>query len=99
MATYIMLFSLTQQGMQNIKESPSRVEAAKQSFQALGARVREFYAVMGMEHYDTIFILDAPNDETAARAALAISSQGSVRTETHRLFTEEEYGKIIAGMR
>ena len=58
MATYIMLFRYTQQGIENIKQGPARVDAAKQAAQALGAQVKEFYAVMG--RYDTVFVLDAP---------------------------------------
>jgi uncharacterized protein with GYD domain len=99
MATYIMLFGFTQQGIEKIKESPARVEAAKQSFQGVGAKVKEFYLVMGMGQYDTLFILDAPDDETVAKAALTIGSLGSVRTETHRAFTQAEFKKIIAGLR
>jgi len=98
MATYIVTFSLTEQGMQNVKDSPSRVEAAKQAFRNYGAEVKEFYAVMGAQ-FDTMFLVEAPNDETVARAVLAVASLGSVRTQTHRAFTESEYRKMIAGLR
>ena len=98
MATYIMLFGFTQQGIQNIKESPARVEAAKQAFQAMGAKVKEFYTVMGMGQYDTMFVLEAPDDETVAKAAFSIGSLGNVHTDTHRAFTEDEYKTIIAGL-
>ena len=94
MATYLMLFRFTQQGIQNIKESPARVEAAKKAFQEMGARVKEFYSVMG--RYDTVFIVEAPDDETIAKAALAVGSLGNVRTETLRAFTEDEFRKIVA---
>ncbi len=97
MATYIILFRFTQQGMKNIKESPDRVDAAKQTFQAMGAKVKEFYSVMGK--YDTVFIVEAPDDETIAKLTLTIGSLGNVRTETLRAFTEDEYRKIIADLR
>lgn len=48
-----------------------------------------------MGQYDMIVISEAPDDETAARAALTLGSAGSVRTETFRAFTEDEYRKII----
>jgi len=96
MATYIILFRFTQQGIKNIKESPDRVDAAKQTFQAMGAKVKEFYSVMGK--YDTVFIVEAPDDETIAKLTLAIGSLGNVRTETLRTFTEDEYRKIIADL-
>jgi len=98
MPTYIMLFGFTPQGIMNIKESPARVEAAKKTCQTLGAKVKEFYAVMGMGQYDTMFIVEAPNEETVVKAALAIGSKGSVHTDTHRALTEDEYKKIVAGL-
>ena len=96
MATYIILFRFTQQGIKNIKESPDRVDAAKQTFRAMGAEVKEFYSVMGK--YDTVFVVEAPDDETIAKLTLAIGSLGNVRTETLRAFTEDEYRKIIADL-
>ena len=96
MATYIMFFGFTEQGILNVKESPKRVEAAKQSFQAIGVEVKTFYAVMGMGQYDTMFVVEAPNDETVAKAALAIGSLGYVHTNTHRAFAEDEYKKMVA---
>ena len=99
MATYIMLFGLTEQGIRNVKESPARVETAKKTFQAMDVEVKEFYAVMGMAPYDTMFILEAPDNATVAKAALSIGSLDNVRTETLPAFTEDEYKKIIAGLR
>jgi uncharacterized protein with GYD domain len=96
MATYIILFRFTQEGIKNIKESPDRVDAAKQTFQAMGAEVKGFYSVMGK--YDTVFIVEVPDDETIAKLTLAIGSLGNVRTETLRAFTEDEYRKIIADL-
>ncbi|MEW6001299.1 MAG: GYD domain-containing protein [Nitrospirota bacterium] len=96
MATYIILFRFTQQGIKNIKESPVRVEAAKKAFRDMGAEVKAFYALLG--RYDTAFVVDAPDDETIARAAISISSLGNVSTETMRAFTEDEYRKIISSL-
>ena len=97
MATYIMLFHLTGRGVQNIKDSPTRVDTAKEIFRDMGAKVKEFYLLMG--HYDMVFIVDAPNYETVAKAALTLDSLGNMRTETLRAFTEDEYRKIIAELR
>jgi len=96
MATYIILLRFTQQGIKNIKESPDRVDAAKQTFRAMGAEVKDFYSVMGK--YDTVLVIEAPDDETIAKLTLAIGSLGNVRTETLRAFTEDEYRKIIADL-
>jgi len=96
MAKFIVLFRFTEQGIRNIKESPDRVEAAKSTFRDAGAEVKEFYMVMG--EYDTVFIVEAPDDKAVAWACLAEASKGNVRTETLRAFDEEEYRKIVASL-
>jgi uncharacterized protein with GYD domain len=95
-ATYIALLSFTQQGIENIKESPARLDVAKKAFQAMGAELKEFYLVMGQ--YDMVIVAEAPDDETVAKLALAIGSQGAIRTETLRAFPEDEYRKIVAAL-
>ena len=96
MATYISLLRYTQQGIGKIKDSPQRIDAAKQVFSSLGAEIKEAYLVMG--RYDLVVITEAPDDETAAKASLAVRSQGNVKTETLRAFTEEEYQSIISAL-
>ena len=96
MATYICLLRLTQQGIENIKESPARLDKAKQAFRAMGRELKEFYSVMG--RYDAVVVAEAPDDETVAKLTLAISSAGAIRTETLRAFPEEDYRKSIAAL-
>ena len=96
MATYISFIKYTQKGIENIKESPRRLDAAKEAFQAYGAELKEFYLVMG--RYDMVIITEAPNDEAVAKAALAIASRGAVQTETIRAFNEGEYRNIIGAL-
>src|SRR5687768_3359793 len=94
MATYLLLFHLTEKGMQNIKDSPQRVEAVKKTFKTMGAEVKAFYALLGQ--YDTMILAEAPNDETIAKLDLALCALGYVRCESHRAFTEEEFRKIVS---
>ena len=78
MATYVMLVNYTQKGIENIKESPARLDAVKQAFQAMGGELKQFYLVLG--RYDIVVVGEVPDDETAAKLALAVGSGGSVRT-------------------
>jgi uncharacterized protein with GYD domain len=96
MATFITLLRFTPQGIGDIKESPKRLDAAKQVFRGMGAEIKQWYLVQGQ--YDAVVIGEAPDDETAMKLALLINSQGAVRTETLRAFTEDEYRKIIAAL-
>lgn len=97
MNTYIILFSLTQQGMEQIKDLPARVKAAKATIGKLGGEVQAFYAILGSQ-YDTVFIVKAADDEKIAAMVLAIARLGNVRTMTHRLFTEDEVAKIVSSL-
>jgi uncharacterized protein with GYD domain len=92
--TYLMLLRYTQTGIQNIKESPSRLDAARQLASSLGAEIKAVYLTMG--RYDLAVMFEAPDDETVARFALAVGSRGAVSTETLRAFPEDEYRKIIS---
>ena len=96
MPTYITLLRFTQKGAETIKEGPSRLDAAKGRFRAAGAELKAFYLTMGQ--YDAVAIIEAPNDETVAKLALATGSMGTVRTETLRAFSEDEYRKMIAAL-
>ena len=94
MATYISLYRFTKQGIQNIKDSPARLDKAKKAVKASGGELKGFYLTMGQ--YDLVTVGEWPDDESAARFGLTLCSQGNVRTETLRAFTEDEYRKIIS---
>ena len=96
MATYVSLISYAQKGIENIKQSPARLDAAKRRYKSMGGELKQFYLTLG--RYDAVVIAAAPDDETVAKVALALGSAGSVRTETLRAFTEDEYKKIIAAL-
>lgn len=94
MATFITLLRYTHQGITTIKEAPGRIDAARKAYRALGAELKALYLVMG--RYDIVAIVEAPDDTTAVKAALALGSKGNVSSETLRAFTEEEFRKIVA---
>lgn len=97
MPSYITLLNWTQKGVENVKDAPKRLDAAKKLYKAAGAEIKAFYLVLGQ--YDAVVVSDAPNDETAARIALSVGRQGNVRTQTMRAFTEGEYRKLVRSVK
>jgi uncharacterized protein with GYD domain len=93
MPTYIVMSKWTSQGVQNVKQSPARLDAARKAYESAGIRMPYFWMVTGQ--YDMIAILEAPDDAALAKAILISASQGSFTTETCRAFTEDEYRRII----
>ena len=94
MPTYVSLIKYTQKGVENMKESPTRLETAKELFKSMGGELKAFYLAMG--RYDAVVISEGPDDESATKLAITIGSAGAIRTETFRVFTEDEYRKIIS---
>lgn len=94
MATYISLYRLTQQGIQNIKDSPTRLDKAKEAIRATGGKFVAFYLTMGQ--YDLVTVAEWPDDASAAKFGLMLGSGGNVRTETLKAFTEDEYRKLVS---
>ena len=96
MPTYITLMRWTSQGAKNIKDSPSRLDAARKAFQAVGVTLKDFYMVTG--RYDMVLISEAADDVALAKATLSVASHGNVQTETLRAFTEKEYRDIVGSL-
>jgi uncharacterized protein with GYD domain len=93
MSTYIMLANYTDQGIQNIKDSPTRAAAARDLAKSCGAEMKDLYLTMG--GYDLVVMVEAPNDEAVAKFALKVGSLGNVRSTTLKAFDEQEYRNII----
>lgn len=96
MATYVMLTHWTGEGAVHADKAPERVEKAREMARAMGAEIKAFYVLMG--RYDTMVLMEAPDDATMAKFALSIARKGSARTETMRAFTEDEFKELIAAM-
>lgn len=96
MPTYIALAQWSSKGVENIKESPARLQKAKEVVKAAGGELKAFYMTMG--RYDMVIITEAPNDEAYARTMLALASAGAIRTQTLRAFNEDEYRKIVSSL-
>jgi uncharacterized protein with GYD domain len=93
MPTYIILMNYTDKGIQDIRQGPQRLEAAKQSIQNAGGQLHAWYLTMGQ--FDVIAVVDMPSDEVHARCMLNLASYGNLRTTSMRAFAEAEAVAII----
>jgi uncharacterized protein with GYD domain len=96
MPKYVMLGNWTDQGARNAKDTLKRARAAREQFASMGVNAREWFFTLG--RYDVVLTVDAPDDETLTRAALALAMQGNLRTATLRGFSEKEMEVIIDGL-
>ena len=94
MPTFITFINWTDQGIRNIKESPHRAEAATALLKSMGGTVKEMYLTSGQQ--DVVLISEAPDGDVMAKFAMAVGSQGNVRTNTTRAWSQKEFEKIVS---
>ena len=96
MANYVLLMSLTGEGVRSIKDAPARIAEGMKAWEAMGGKTLSFHLTMGP--YDYVAVVEAPSDEVAAAYALTLASQGNVTTLSMKAFTVEQMGAIVAKM-
>ncbi len=96
MTTYVCLANWTQKGIESVKKSPERLDAAREAFEEQGVTLRDFYMTVGQ--YDFVMTLEASDDAVLARSLLAVAQVGNIRTTTLRAFAEDEYREIIGSL-
>ncbi len=80
MPTYLMLSTLTPEGVQTVKNNPQRIREVNREIEQLGASVKEQWATLG--HFDFVNIVEAPDEKVMARISLELGSRGTAKYET-----------------
>ena len=80
MPTYILLSSLTAQGVQTLKSNPDRLREVNKDVEELGAKVLHQWATLGP--FDFVNVVEAPDDVTIARVSVALGARGSAKLQT-----------------
>ena len=80
MPTYIMLSTLTPEGVQTVKNNPARIREVNKEVEQLGATVKAQWATLG--HFDFVNIVEAPDEKTMARISLELGSRGTAHYES-----------------
>ena len=92
MATFVVLYKYTEQGIKTIKDAPKRLEAAKKATAQAGLTIKEALWLQG--EYDFMAIVEG--DEIAATAFnINVLKQGNLHSHTMRAFTAVEMAKIL----
>ena len=89
MPIFILLTTLTQQGIQTLKSNPERLRQVNQDVEELGCRVLHQWATLG--EFDFVNIVEAPDLATVAKVSVALSARGSTKIETLPALEIEEF--------
>jgi uncharacterized protein with GYD domain len=80
MTTFVMLTTLTPEGVQTLKNNPQRLREVNKEIEQLGATVKAQWAVLG--RFDFVNVVEAPDEATMARVSLELGSRGTARYES-----------------
>ena len=89
MATYILLTTLTAQGVQTLKSNPDRLREVNRDVEELGAKVLHQWATLGP--FDFVNVVEAPDDATIARVSVALGARGSAKIQTVSALSIDEF--------
>ena len=89
MAIYILLSSLSTQGVQTLKANPDRLREVNRDVEELGARVLHQWATLG--EFDFVSVVEAPDTATVARVSVALGARGSTKIQTLPALTIDEF--------
>jgi uncharacterized protein with GYD domain len=93
MPTFILLSTLTQQGVQTLKSNPERLRQVNRDVEELGCRVIHQWATLG--EFDFVNVVEAPDIATIAKVSVALGSRGSTKIETLPALEIEEFLRTL----
>jgi uncharacterized protein with GYD domain len=89
MPTYILLSSLTAQGVQTLRSNPERLREVNRDIEELGAKVVQQWATLGP--FDFVNVVEAPDAATIAKVSVALGARGSAKLQTMTALGIEEF--------
>ncbi len=89
MPTYIMLSTLTPEGVQTVKNNPSRIKEVNKEIEQIGAKVVAQWATLGQ--FDFVNVVEAPDDKTMAKVSLELGSRGTATYESLAAIPIDEF--------
>jgi uncharacterized protein with GYD domain len=83
MPTYLMLSTLTDQGLRTLLSNPERLREVNRDVEELGAKVLHQWTSLG--NFDFVNIVEAPDAATIARISVVLGARGSAKLQSFEL--------------
>jgi uncharacterized protein with GYD domain len=80
MPVFVMLSVLGPDGSATLRENPQRIKQVNAEVEAMGASVKDQYALLGQ--WDFVTIIEAPDTVTMSRIATTLAARGTLKTTT-----------------
>ena len=87
MPTYLMLSTLTHQGLRTLQSNPERLREVNRDVEELGAKVLHQWGAIGQ--FDFVNVVEAPDAATIAKVSVALGARGSAKLQSYELLEIE----------
>lgn len=89
MPTFLLLTTLSPQGLQTLQATPERLIEFNREVESIGARVVQQWALLGP--YDVLSVIEAPSYEDVAALSTDLSARGSAQMMTLTAITVDDF--------
>lgn len=93
MAKYILLSTLTNEGLKTIKNKPHRIKEVNTEVEKYGVKVIQQYAALGP--YDFVTLVEAPDNDSVFKMSIDLGSRGTVKILSMPSITIDEFIESI----
>ena len=93
MPTYVMLSTLSEQGLQTLRANPERLREVNRDVEELGAKVLHQWFILGP--YDFVNIVEAPDAATVAQISVALGARGSAKLQTFEAIAVDDFLNLL----
>jgi uncharacterized protein with GYD domain len=92
--TFLLLSTLSPQGLQTLATTPERLLEVNREVEAIGGRVVRQWFLLGA--YDFLSVVEAPDERTISRLAVELASRGSATFQTLAAIPVDEFIAALA---
>jgi uncharacterized protein with GYD domain len=93
MPKYLMLSTLSEQGLQTLRANPDRLREVNKDVEELGATVLHQWFVLGP--YDFVNIVEAESASVIAEVSISLGARGSVHTQSYEMLEVDDLMKLL----
>jgi uncharacterized protein with GYD domain len=94
MPTYLLLTTLTAQGVQTLKANPDRLRAVNDDVAELGCKVLHQWATVGP--FDFVNVVEAPDTATIAKVSVSLAARGSSKIQSYECLEIDDFLKQLS---
>ena len=95
MPKYLMLSTLSEQGLQTLRANPDRLREVNKDVEELGAKVIHQWFLLGP--HDFVNIIEADGAPVIAKVSIALGARGSVHTQSYEMLEVDDLIALLNG--